>query len=387
MNKKRTRQWRKFPRPRTKGLEGVVACTTEISTIFDTTLLYRGYTIEDLAAHCGFEEVVYLLWNGELPTKDQLDAFKQKLDQNLTLPAGLAARTRRHREDQLPSRWPSSARRFRASASLDLEGRGHLARRRPGQGHAPRPARSARSWPRSRASSRDRSPSRRIPGKTHRVELPQYDPRQGAERRRRKALRHRARSPRRPRVQRLDVHRARGGFDDQRLLQRHGRRALLAQGPAPRRRQRSRHADAQGDRHATTRWTRSSTTPSTRRRRSWASAIAFTRTATRAPASCKEMSLGTCKRAGLEDYHRMLMRIEEQMEEKKGLMPNVDFYSGLVYTALGPALARLHADLRGQPRLRLERAGARAVRQQPHLPPARLLDRQDGPQDRPLGSF
>jgi citrate synthase len=31
----------------------------------------------------------------------------------------------------------------------------------------------------------------------------------------------------------------------------------------------------------------------------------------------------------------MLTRIEEQMEAKKGLMPNVDFYSGLVYTALG----------------------------------------------------
>jgi len=49
----------------------------------------------------------------------------------------------------------------------------------------------------------------------------------------------------------------------------------------------------------------------------------------------KDLSLQTCKRAGLEDYHRMLVRIQEQMEEKKGLMPNVDFYSGLVYTALG----------------------------------------------------
>jgi citrate synthase len=49
----------------------------------------------------------------------------------------------------------------------------------------------------------------------------------------------------------------------------------------------------------------------------------------------KEMSIQTCKKAGLEDYHRMLVRIQEQMEEKKGLMPNVDFFSGLVYTALG----------------------------------------------------
>lgn len=49
----------------------------------------------------------------------------------------------------------------------------------------------------------------------------------------------------------------------------------------------------------------------------------------------RELSLQTCKKAGLEEYHRMLVRIQEQMESRKGLMPNVDFYSGLVYTALG----------------------------------------------------
>jgi citrate synthase len=48
----------------------------------------------------------------------------------------------------------------------------------------------------------------------------------------------------------------------------------------------------------------------------------------------KELSLQTCKKAGLEEYHQMLVRIQEQMESRKGLMPNVDFYSGLVYTAL-----------------------------------------------------
>ena len=41
-----------------RGLEGVVACSTAISTIAGTTLLYRGYTIEDLAANATFEEVV-----------------------------------------------------------------------------------------------------------------------------------------------------------------------------------------------------------------------------------------------------------------------------------------------------------------------------------------
>jgi hypothetical protein len=36
---------------------------------FGSTLLYRGYTIEDLAANASFEEVVYLLWFGKLPAK------------------------------------------------------------------------------------------------------------------------------------------------------------------------------------------------------------------------------------------------------------------------------------------------------------------------------
>ena len=42
-----------------KGLEGVVACTTAISSIVGATLCYRGYTIEDLAAHSTFEETAF----------------------------------------------------------------------------------------------------------------------------------------------------------------------------------------------------------------------------------------------------------------------------------------------------------------------------------------
>ena len=53
----------------------------------------------------------------------------------------------------------------------------------------------------------------------------------------------------------------------------------------------------------------------------------------------KELSLQTCKKAGLEDYHRMLVRIQEQMEEKKGLMPNVDFIAAWFTPLLDFALA------------------------------------------------
>ena len=69
-----------------RGLEGVVACSTAISTIAGTTLLYRGYTIEDLAANATFEEVVYLLWFGELPTGEELARFQREIDDAMALP-------------------------------------------------------------------------------------------------------------------------------------------------------------------------------------------------------------------------------------------------------------------------------------------------------------
>jgi 2-methylcitrate synthase len=57
-----------------KGLAGVVVDYTAVSKVNADTnsLLYRGYPVQDLAAKCSFEEVAYLLWNGELPTQQQL---------------------------------------------------------------------------------------------------------------------------------------------------------------------------------------------------------------------------------------------------------------------------------------------------------------------------
>lgn len=71
-----------------KGLEGVVACTTAISFIVGNTLIYRGYTIEDLSANSTFEEVTFLLWNNRLPNKSELESFKADLNKNMTLDAG-----------------------------------------------------------------------------------------------------------------------------------------------------------------------------------------------------------------------------------------------------------------------------------------------------------
>ena len=63
-----------------KGLAGVVSDTTAISKVMPETnsLTYRGYAVQDLAAHCSFEEVAYLILQGELPTRSQLTAFKKK---------------------------------------------------------------------------------------------------------------------------------------------------------------------------------------------------------------------------------------------------------------------------------------------------------------------
>lgn len=68
-----------------KGLEGIVACSTKISSIMDTTLTYRGYTIEDLVEHATFEEVVFLLWNDRLPKKEELETLTKELINHMTL--------------------------------------------------------------------------------------------------------------------------------------------------------------------------------------------------------------------------------------------------------------------------------------------------------------
>jgi citrate synthase len=59
-----------------RGLAGVYADTTAISMVNPETnsLTYRGYPVQELCRRCSFEEVAYLLWHGELPTRDQLYA-------------------------------------------------------------------------------------------------------------------------------------------------------------------------------------------------------------------------------------------------------------------------------------------------------------------------
>ncbi len=75
------------------GLEGVIACETAISNIQgrDGTgvLEYRGYRIEDLAAHASFEEAAFLLLHGDLPNRTQLQDFEARLRLARELPEPL----------------------------------------------------------------------------------------------------------------------------------------------------------------------------------------------------------------------------------------------------------------------------------------------------------
>tara|TARA_B100001741_G_scaffold178952_1_gene147419 strand:- start:341 stop:1465 length:1125 start_codon:yes stop_codon:yes gene_type:complete len=62
-----------------KGLLGIVVDETEVSKVMPeiNSLTYRGYAAQDLCAKCKFEEVAFLILNGELPNKNQLKNFEK----------------------------------------------------------------------------------------------------------------------------------------------------------------------------------------------------------------------------------------------------------------------------------------------------------------------
>ena len=63
-----------------KGLMGVTVDETEISKVMPeiNSLTYRGYAAQDLCANCKFEEVAFLILNGELPNNKQLKDFEKQ---------------------------------------------------------------------------------------------------------------------------------------------------------------------------------------------------------------------------------------------------------------------------------------------------------------------
>ncbi|MCM2280074.1 MAG: citrate synthase [Oligoflexia bacterium] len=321
-----------IPETANKGLENIVACTSEVSTIFDVTLIYRGYTIEDLAENCGFEETVYLLWNGKLPNAKELESFKKELSGHLTLPAEMTpilqavAKTNAHSMAKL--RTAISYYGCMDGKAEDLSPEGVKAKAAK---------LTAALGPITAAISRYEQglqPIAPVSGKS--IAWNFLNMIRGKE----------------PTAEEEKL------FDTALVL----------------------HADHELNASTFTARVVASTTSD------YYSDITAAIGALKGPLHgganehvmimlnqigsydkvdafiddavthgkkvmgighrvykhgdprariLKEMSLQICKKAGLEHFHKMLVRIQEQMEAKKGLMPNVDFYSGLVYTALG----------------------------------------------------
>src|ERR1700744_6573827 len=82
-----------FKPKKSVALSGTPAGNPALCTVGRTgnDLHYRGYDIADLAAHCEFEEVAYLLLRGKLPNATELAAYKQKLNRLRGLPVNVCA--------------------------------------------------------------------------------------------------------------------------------------------------------------------------------------------------------------------------------------------------------------------------------------------------------
>src|SRR5215831_2800193 len=80
-----------FKPKKSVALSGTPAGSTALCTVGHSgnDLHYRGYDIRDLAAHCEFEEVAYLLVHGKLPNAAELAAYKASLRPLRSLPAAV----------------------------------------------------------------------------------------------------------------------------------------------------------------------------------------------------------------------------------------------------------------------------------------------------------
>ena len=86
------------------GLRGVVAASSKIGDVNGEQgiLIYQGYDIHDLAANSTFEEVVYLLWNERLPKQDELDALCAEFRANYAIPSEIVEMMKAFPKDAEP---------------------------------------------------------------------------------------------------------------------------------------------------------------------------------------------------------------------------------------------------------------------------------------------
>jgi citrate synthase len=86
------------------GLRGVVAAQSAIGDVDGENgiLIYQGYNIHDLAEHSTFEEVVFLLWNGRLPNAEELASLTADIRANYEAPAEVIALLKQFPKDAEP---------------------------------------------------------------------------------------------------------------------------------------------------------------------------------------------------------------------------------------------------------------------------------------------
>ncbi|HYO62787.1 MAG TPA: citrate synthase [Pyrinomonadaceae bacterium] len=119
------------PGKRKGGLEDVVAADSSIGDVdgLNGVLIYQGLDIHDLARHSTFEEVVFLLWYGRLPRRDELDALRREIAGQQQLPAEvveLLGRIPRDAEPMDALRTAVSALAFYDTGARDLSREGAL---------------------------------------------------------------------------------------------------------------------------------------------------------------------------------------------------------------------------------------------------------------------
>jgi citrate synthase len=86
------------------GLRGVVAAQSSIGDVNgeEGKLIYQGYDIHDLATNSNFEEVVFLLWNSRMPNQTELDELNAKFRANYAIPTELTAAMKTFPKDADP---------------------------------------------------------------------------------------------------------------------------------------------------------------------------------------------------------------------------------------------------------------------------------------------
>ena len=88
----------------TAGLRGVVAAQSAIGDVNgeEGKLIYQGYDIHDLAENSTFEEVVFLLWNGRLPDKAELEEHTARIRRNYEAPKEVIDLMKQYPKDSNP---------------------------------------------------------------------------------------------------------------------------------------------------------------------------------------------------------------------------------------------------------------------------------------------